>query len=456
MDANRLTSILQMVTTALLTGQSVQTTFICFIFVPGIVALIYYYLNLPPQSNKLTLKIVSHENRGHWWHDSKTYKSVYWYTSTLISNKVIKKTEIMDKNIVADLIALSPFDIEYKGTLLTVSIYEDKNVIETKDNKPPVRIICMVSENNKILEQFTKEAVLKYNEHISKNRGGVYLWTGEVWSYTAPVINKTMDSLFLRTETKNIIQRDLEFYKESKEICGKMGQPVRRGYLLHGKPGTGKSGAVYAFANYLDYPVYIMPSDLDAKSIEKCIYNIPSKGVLLFDDVDTCCFTHKRAEQEELKDLKTVIVTKEEVNSGSAIIKDMIESVNYVEKFESKVDREKLGILLRCLDGYNCLRECIVIMTCNYPNALDKALKRCGRIDATIEFESCNYQQLTDIIKAYSEQDDISAYLDNVDPEKFAQAELSTAQVICTIVMPNRHNPKALNKLLLSKLNNIK
>ena len=100
---------------------------------------------------------------------------------------------------------------------------------------------------------------------------------------------------------KEIID-DLNMFKNSKEYYNRIGKPWKRGYLLYGPPGSGKSTMVAAMANYLDYDVY----DFELTSVKtntelrKLLIETKSKSIMVFEDIDCSLdVTGKRRSKEE-------------------------------------------------------------------------------------------------------------------------------------------------------------
>jgi chaperone BCS1 len=62
-----------------------------------------------------------------------------------------------------------------------------------------------------------------------------------------------------------------------------MGVPYRRGYLLHGPPGTGKSSFTQALAGYLKYSIcFINVSDrINDYAFNYLLNRAPKKSIIL-------------------------------------------------------------------------------------------------------------------------------------------------------------------------------
>lgn len=63
--------------------------------------------------------------------------------------------------------------------------------------------------------------------------------------------------------------------------------------------------------------------------------------------------------------------------------------------------------ILNCLDGFNNPEGLIVILTTNYPDKLDSALLRSGRIDINIELTYLDKYQAKNMFKAFFDSDAI-------------------------------------------------
>ncbi|GJR22271.1 AAA-ATPase-like protein [Tanacetum coccineum] len=100
----------------------------------------------------------------------------------------------------------------------------------------------------------------------------------------------TFKTLAIEPELKKSIIEDLNNFKNGKEYYRRIGKAWKRGYLIHGPSGTGKSSLISSIANYLNYDVYdIDLSNVDSDSqLKNILLEIPSKSILVFEDFDEC------------------------------------------------------------------------------------------------------------------------------------------------------------------------
>ncbi|EMS61389.1 putative mitochondrial chaperone bcs1 [Triticum urartu] len=86
----------------------------------------------------------------------------------------------------------------------------------------------------------------------------------EVWSYIDFDHPTTFDTLAMDPAKKQMIKDDLDDFSNSRDYYRRIGKAWKRGYLLHGPPGTGKSTMIAAMANYLKYDIY----DIELTTLE--------------------------------------------------------------------------------------------------------------------------------------------------------------------------------------------
>lgn len=98
----------------------------------------------------------------------------------------------------------------------------------------------------------------------------------------------TFETLTMDAELKNAVMEDLNRFISRKEFYKKVGRAWKRGYLLDGPPGTGKSSLVAAMANYLKFDVY----DLQLMNIyrdsdlRQLLLLTGNRSILLIEDID--------------------------------------------------------------------------------------------------------------------------------------------------------------------------
>jgi ATP-dependent 26S proteasome regulatory subunit len=113
---------------------------------------------------------------------------------------------------------------------------------------------------------------------------------------------------------------------------------------------------------------------------------------------------------------------------------------------DQKKELINLAFLLNLLDGVLETPGRILIITSNYPEKLDKALVRPGRIDVRIKFDYATVNMIKDMMKHFYGLDDKKAASINIPDE--LNLKYSPARVI-EVFCNNYNDVKAAIKSLL-------
>ncbi|KAF6981586.1 hypothetical protein CFC21_000047 [Triticum aestivum] len=223
--------------------------------------------------------------------------------------------------------------------------------------------------------------VLKVGRTVIANNRQRRLFTnnpdGETyWSHVAFQHPATFDTLAMDPMEKQAIINDLNAFRKGKHYYDKVGKAWKRGYLLFGPPGTGKSTMIAAISNHLEYDIYDLELTAVKNNIElrKLFIETKGKSIIVIEDIDCSVdFTGKRGDKK----------------SGG-------ESDNMKKERKQDADGTKLTLsgMLNFIDGLwsACGGERIIIFTTNHKDKLDPALIRPGRMDKHIEMSYCRFE----------------------------------------------------------------
>ncbi|KAF2215074.1 hypothetical protein CERZMDRAFT_27539, partial [Cercospora zeae-maydis SCOH1-5] len=240
---------------------------------------------------------------------------------------------------------------------------------------------------------------------------------------------RTLDTVAMEVVTRQNIIASVQKYlaPETGNWYAQRGLPLRKGILLHGPPGTGKTSFSTALAGHFGLDLYILSftsTEMDDGKLATLFSELPEKCVVLMEDVDSAGI-----ERENIVKPSTDLLAPKK--------------------------RVTLSGLLNVIDGAGAAEGRLLIMTSNSANSLDPALVRPGRIDHKIFMGNAS-QEVANILftQIYSDNDeelsDTETVVDsqpNIDllAKTFAskvEANLFTPAEIQAFLLSHRENPE--------------
>lgn len=195
------------------------------------------------------------------------------------------------------------------------------------------------------------------------------------WEAITVKSNRTIDNLVISENVQKEVIDDISWFMENELWYAHRGIPYKRGYILHGEPGTGKTSLIKCIANHYKIPVFSI--QLDSIDNNDQMINLMTdinyfiQGhkyyILVFEDVDRSRFFSDRY-----------------YDGGMTI-----------------------GCFLNVLDGIAEANGRIMFITGNNLSNITKydAIIRPGRIDKQIEITTCDHQQIQKLINIFYEND---------------------------------------------------
>jgi chaperone BCS1 len=301
-----------------------------------------------------------------------------------------------------------------------------------------------------------------YLNHISRTalemqhrRTQLYLYhnhgsSGSSASWDCVAFNhpSTFENLALDPELRRRIVDDLRSFCGSQRAYRRLGRAWKRGYLLHGPPGTGKTSLVAAIANLLHYDVYDLEltSVRDNAQLKSLLIDTSRKSLVVIEDID-CAFA-SRGNASPPPTSSSNDSKKSRRGDDDDGDKDG-EGVDDDGDKDGRGGRSSRGIgsssftlsgLLNFADGLwsGCAEERIFIFTTNFKERLDPALLRPGRMDMHIHL---SYRSMPVVEQLANNYLGLRAHS---HPQLFAQLE--------TVVKAGRHSisPAALAEIFIS------
>ncbi|TEB18258.1 P-loop containing nucleoside triphosphate hydrolase protein [Coprinellus micaceus] len=221
----------------------------------------------------------------------------------------------------------------------------------------------------------------KRHEPNTRKLAGRMCWCIQ-WTRYGPVMTwnnvkrknrRPMESIILAEGVLDSITKDAREFINMEEWYLDAGIPHRRGYLLHGPPGTGKTSTIYALAGELGMEIYSLSL---ASNFVDDNQPSPKNSIFLIEDID-CAFPSREDEDDDRN--------REWGNDGTGWVYDARVPPRRGSRWcpwESEEGK-------------------LFFATTNYIDHLDPALMRPGRIDMKIQYHLANKMQAAALFKRF-------------------------------------------------------
>lgn len=333
---------------------------------------------------------------------------------------------------------------EYVHNNIKYSIYltldEKVNDIQNNTNKSkknPINNLDIIISSNttiKIMELYLNNIILNANVHVS-NKIPIYRINSingkndnsELsWKCSITKLSKNTKNTIVSDDVQQHFYNDIDNFINGEKYYETRGLPYKRGYILHGEPGCGKTSLIKAIANQYQLPIFIV----DLNSIKT-----NSDFVKITNDIST----------HVVNDQKYLVV---------------FEDIDRTELFENYRYRNSVtkDCFLNVLDGLDEYSGRITILTANDFSVLSriKALVRPGRIDNIIEIKYCTLKQIDLILKFYFDDENLEVKVNPniiINPSQLIQLIFKIKNIDSVVKILNKY--KDFTKLNLEKIHEL-
>jgi mitochondrial chaperone BCS1 len=223
-------------------------------------------------------------------------------------------------------------------------------------------------------QQFLRDllqSLCETHKELTKDKPRLHVCGRENWEEVEDYFPRTLDSVILPSTVKERLTKDVADFLAGKDWYIQQGIPYRRGYLLYGLPGTGKTSLIQGIANHFGFNVYIVNlNEVNDDRLAAAMRKIETRSIVLLEDID-CTNSRKHASEAKGKEI-----------SGAS-----------------------LSGVLNVIDGAQSPQNVVFFMTTNHAEKLDEALVRAGRCDVKIEFREATHAQKSEFYSRIFPQD---------------------------------------------------
>ncbi|KAJ3048222.1 hypothetical protein HK097_010756, partial [Rhizophlyctis rosea] len=234
----------------------------------------------------------------------------------------------------------------------------------------PERItINCLGRSRSVLESLVQTAQTHY---IQKDAHRTVIYSADQygnWRRTRSKPVRPLSTVVLDGDVKETFLKDVKEFLGSEKWYADRGIPYRRGYMFHGKPGTGKTSFVTTLAGELRFNIYVISlanKGLTDETLTELMVDTPGRCILLLEDIDAAFVSRG--------------ITKDASASSGATVTNVTFSG-----------------LLNAIDGVAAQEGRILCMTTNHLEKLDEALIRPGRIDHQVHFDLASSHQIREL-----------------------------------------------------------
>ncbi|TDL24820.1 hypothetical protein BD410DRAFT_766331 [Rickenella mellea] len=264
---------------------------------------------------------------------------------------------------------------KYQGAWMQVKRERETKSMQMMTGTPWETVtITTLSKDRTLFPQLLSEA---RDLALREQEGKLVIHTawGTEWKpFGRPRRKRPLHSVVLADGVAERIEQDVRAFLQRRKWYADRGIPYRRGYLLHGPPGSGKSSFIQALAGSLSYDICLLnlsERGLGDDKLNHLLTNAMERSFILIEDIDAAF--NKRVQTSE-------------------------------DGYQSSVT---FSGFLNALDGVASGEERIIFMTTNHVDRLDPALIRPGRVDLSELIDDALPSQAKNLFTRFYEGGDV-------------------------------------------------
>ena len=263
--------------------------------------------------------------------------------------------------------------LPFKGSKISVRIDKVDHVVGLSNHADAMYALRLLASSKSTLMAFLDAAEKEYDRAFASGNNYVRIYkvtaSGGYWRPSGNLPKRQTESVVLDKDLMKTLLQDVTDFYASEEDYISHGIPYKHVVCLSGPPGTGKTSTVFALASHFNKSIAMMNIPLamdnfDTK-VAQLIDSIPKNAILVIEDIDS-------------------LIGSRENNNNTP---------------------PGLTTLLNVLDGNLRKHGMLAFLTTNYPERLDAAMMRSGRVDLNLQLNYATGPQASALYSVYFPED---------------------------------------------------
>jgi len=277
------------------------------------------------------------------------------------------------------------------------------------------RIFCY-DHDSLFLQTYVESCMTTYDRHMS-NKLGTHKYYFDMMVQTKNKMQNPLPNGYIiftkhKFETsrsfenvyfddRDSVENHTTFFLERKDWYRSKGIPHTLGFMFHGSPGCGKTSTIKAIANVgKRHIINIHLSQI--KSREQLNHLFFNDELNVWDGSKSERYTIPVNERmyviEDIDAMGDMISNRETKKPEPRKEPSLDIFGNPIPEEENQID---LSFILNLLDGTLESEGRILAITTNFPERIDRALIRPGRIDMIVNFKKCSIKTLREMVEGF-------------------------------------------------------
>ncbi|KAL5492998.1 hypothetical protein ACEPAI_4446 [Sanghuangporus weigelae] len=285
----------------------------------------------------------------------------------------------------------------FHKTWMSVTLVQTQGDMWNRRGDERLKVTLFTRQISK-LDDLLREAKLSFKKH-SEGRINIYVSdSNNDWTLAGSRPRRPLASVVLDNRVKKRLIADIKEFLGSEKWYADRGIPWRRGYLLHGSPGTGKTSLIHSLAGEFGLDIYVIALSkkaLDDSTLNELISKIPPKCLAIMEDIDAAFYRGVSRESASFGAQLAPSQMPDELAPGTEPMQPSFQAPM------QSTNQITLSGLLGAIDGIAAQEGRLLFATTNKYSALDPALVRPGRLDVHIRFDLAGSKEAAALFRCF-------------------------------------------------------